>query len=80
MPPPKRTSADSGTGARRKKRLGGCNSVSQFTAAAVETLVFADAERSWLDHLLGGDIPSVEGVHAARVLVDRAERFALVPA
>jgi hypothetical protein len=48
------------------------------TELELEALVFSEAARTWLDHLLIGDIEIVEGVDAARVLLRRAHRFAAV--
>jgi hypothetical protein len=47
------------------------------TAAELEALVFATAARDLLDHMLIGDVLSLEAIRAARRLLDRAERFAL---
>jgi hypothetical protein len=47
-------------------------------SAELEALTFSEAARSWLDHLVVGDTPTLEGIDAAQILLYRAKQFALV--
>jgi hypothetical protein len=41
----------------------------------LEALLFVDDARRWLDHVVLGNVGVREGVHAAQLLLTRAERL-----
>jgi NADPH:quinone reductase-like Zn-dependent oxidoreductase len=78
MRPDREPPPDGESGGQLRNTVGRTKFRTHSTEIAVEALVFSEAARTWIDHMLVGDIEIGEGVDAASVLIGRAQQFAAV--